>query len=180
MPSFVDARMYCILIHMKNIELIDIVDDNNVVVGVSDVETAHEQKLMHRVAGVLVFDVEGYLYVQSNGKYGKLDLSVGGHVQKGESYGEAAQREMLEEIGLDSNIIHISTFLPEIAKMNHFWAIYKTVTPKDWAFRETDEVKSLEKMSINKITLLMKSDPDIFTYGFHNVMKEFLRIEIDQ
>lgn len=161
--------------HMRRKELIDIVDEHNNVVGTSDINTAHDQKLIHRVAGVFVFDVDGRLYLQSGGKYGKLDLSVGGHVQSEESYNDAAQREMLEEIGLDSAITHISTFLPKKAKMNHFWAIYKATTPQGWIFSETEEVKSLEKMSIEKITSLMESDPDSFTHGFHNAMREYLR-----
>lgn len=161
--------------YMRKKELIDIVDKQNNVVGTSDVDTAHDQKLMHRVAGVFVFDVEGNLYLQSGGKYGKLDLSVGGHVQSEESYNDAARREMFEEIGLDSILTHISTFLPKNAKMNHFWAIYTATTPQGWIFIETEEVKSLEKMSIEKITSLIKSDPDTFTHGFHNAMREFLR-----
>lgn len=40
---------------MADTELVDIVDEQNNIVGVSDVATAHEQRLRHRVAGFVVF-----------------------------------------------------------------------------------------------------------------------------
>ena len=162
---------------MASTELVDIVDKENNVVGVADVDTAHNEKLMHRVAGVFVFDPDGCLYLQTGNKYGKLDLSVGGHVQKGESYEQAAQREMQEEIGLVVPIAHVSTFLPKEARMNHYWAIFTATTPAGWVFKETDEVKSLEKMSLEKIKQMMQSDRDLFTHGFMNTMEEFIRLK---
>ena len=162
---------------MANTELIDIVDKENNVVGVSDVNTAHTKKLLHRVAGVFVFDSEGNLYLQTGNKYGKLDLSVGGHVQKGESYDQAARREMYEEIRLNVPITHISTFLPKEARMNHYWAIFIATAPVGWAFSETEEVKSLEKISLEKIKQMMQSDKDSFTHGFMNTFEELLRLK---
>ena len=133
--------------------------------------TAHTEKLRHRVAGVFLFAVDGDLYLQTGNKYGCLDISVGGHVRRGESYDKAAKREMLEEINLEVDIKHTATFLPENAKLNHFWAIYTAVAPAGWKFTETEEVKSMEKMSPRKIFDLMASNPDLFTHGFHNAIK---------
>ncbi len=157
---------------MAGIELIDIVDKNNKVIGSTDVETAHEQKLIHRVVGVFVFDADGDLYLQKGNKYGKLDLSVGGHVQKGESYEVAAERETLEELGLKASLQHISTFFPRDARLNHHWAIYTTTAPLGWKFTETEEVRSLEKMDMEKVRDLIESNPEAFTQGFINTVKE--------
>lgn len=163
---------------MADVEIVDIVDKNNNVIGSADVEAAHERKLMHRVVGVFVFDADdGGFYLQTNNKYGKLDIAVGGHVQKGETCESAAQREMYEEIGLKTPLQHISTFLPENARLNHYWAIYKTTAPHAWKFKETEEVKALEKKDLAEIISMMKSSPDLFTHGFINVTKEFIRIK---
>jgi len=162
---------------MASTEIVDIVDKENNVVGMTDVDTAHNEKLMHRVAGVFVFSPDGDLYLQTGNKYEKLDLSVGGHVQKGESYEQAAQREMHEEIGLNVALTHVSTFLPKEARLNHFWAIFTANAPKGWVFTETEEVKSLEKISLDKIKQMMKSEPDSFTHGFMNTMQELIRIK---
>jgi ADP-ribose pyrophosphatase YjhB (NUDIX family) len=163
-------------VHMAAGEIVDIVDEHNNVTGYSDVQTAHEQRLMHRVVGIFVFDTDGDLYLQTGNKYEKLDLAVGGHVKQGESYDDAAVREMSEEIGLSAPVTHITTFLPENAKLNHFWAVYTATAPEGWEFQETEEVKSLEKMSMEDITNLMESNPDRFTRGFLNTMREFLKV----
>jgi ADP-ribose pyrophosphatase YjhB (NUDIX family) len=160
---------------MADTESVDIVDERNNIVGVSDARTAHEQRLLHRVVG-LVFDAEGNLFVQTGNKYGKTDLAVGGHVQQGESYEDAARREMCEEIGLDVPIKHVSTFIPENARMAHYWGMFTATAPVGWVFKETEEVKALETMSIPQIQSLIETDPDAFTHGFLNVMKEFARV----
>lgn len=162
---------------MADSEQIDVVDENNNVVGTTDAETAHTQKLRHRIVGVFVFDVDGNLYLQTGNKYEKYDLSVGGHVKKGESYKDAARREMFEEVGLQVPIEHVSTFLPTDARLNHYWSIYTATAPQDWKFTETEEVQSLAKMNLTDIVAAMNSTPEKFTHGFINAMKEFMRIK---
>lgn len=61
--------------------------------------------LLHRVTYLLVFNESGQLLVQtrtaSKDWYpGFLDFAAGGVVQYGESYGESAQRELDEELGI--------------------------------------------------------------------------------
>jgi len=161
---------------MASTEIIDIVDKNNKVIGSADVNTTHRQKLAHRVVGVFVFDADdGMLYFQTNNKYGKLDIAVGGHVRKGESYEAAAQREMNEEIGLKTPLRHVSTFLPEKANFQHYWSIYETVAPSGWKFKKTEEVEALKKRKLLDILSMMKSSPNLFTRGFINTMNELVR-----
>ena len=162
---------------MASTEIVDIVDEKNNVVGSADVSTAHDKKLMHRVVGVFVFDIHGDVYLQKGNKYGRLDLSVGGHVQQGETNEKAAQREMLEEIGLIAPLQHVSVFLPKEARLNHYWAVFMTVAPNDWQFKATEEVSSLEKISMAKIKEMMRTEPDSFTHGFMNTMNELIKVK---
>lgn len=162
---------------MAGTELVDIVDSENTVIGSADVDTAHDQRLMHRVVGVFVFDKERKnLYLQNGNKFGKLDLSVGGHVQKGESYDDAVVREMYEELGLRTSLRHVSTFLPAEARLNHYWALYEAVAPNDWIFEGTEEVTSLEKMTVADVLEEIKTRPERFTHGFLNTIGEMIRI----
>ncbi len=158
-------------------ELIDLVDTRNNVIGTADAETAHEQRQLHRVVGVFLFDLNGDLCLQDGNDYKKYDLSVGGHVRQGEAYEDAAQREMQEELGIRVPLVHISTFLPSNAKMGHFWAIYQGELPPDWKFSPTEEVSSVTKMSMEEIVEKLKSSPELFTHGFLNAFAEFNRLK---
>ena len=159
------------------LELIDLVDAANNVIGVTDVATAHAQKQLHRVIGILLFDAEGKLCLQTGNEYNKYDLSVGGHVGRGETYETAAQREMQEELGIDVPLIHVSTFLSPKAKLGHFWSIYQGELPRDWNFLPTAEVKSITKMTLPEILEKIKLSPELFTPGFVNVFNEFNRVK---
>lgn len=158
-------------------ELIDIVDSANNVIGVTDVATAHSQKQRHRVVGVFLFDTNGNLYLQNGNKYHRYDLSVGGHVRQGETYKEAVQREMREELSVEVPLVHISTFLPVNAKLGHFWAIYQGTAPIGWEFIPTEEVPSVITMSMQELSLKLESSPELFTHGFINTFAEFNRIQ---
>ncbi len=64
-------------------------------------------EMIHRVVHVLVFNGSGELFLQKRSREkdllpGKWDSSVGGHVNAGEGYDEAARREMKEELGIES------------------------------------------------------------------------------
>ncbi|MBP7811219.1 MAG: NUDIX domain-containing protein [Candidatus Moranbacteria bacterium] len=158
-------------------ELIDLVDKKNNVIGVTDAETAHAQKQLHRVVGVFLFDTDGGMYLQNGNKYNKYDLSVGGHVKQGESLGDAAQREMTEELGIQVPLTHVSTFLPSNNKMGHFWALYQGQAPAHWNFLPTEEVTSVIQMSTLEILEKLETSPELFTHGFINAFAEFNRIK---
>jgi isopentenyl-diphosphate delta-isomerase type 1 len=87
-------------------EFFEVVDSDGNVVGTAPRNVCHgDPSLVHRAAHVLVFNSEGKLLLQLRSKDkdiqpGKWDTSVGGHLAVGESYEEAARREMEEELGI--------------------------------------------------------------------------------
>ncbi len=159
---------------MADTELVDVVNEDNVVIGYTDVRTAHEQKLLHRVVGIFLFDSENNLILQSGNKFKKFDLSVGGHVRRGESYEDAAIRELEEELGLTVPVDHVSTFIPSKARFNHYWAIYTAQAPGGWIFSKTDEVSSVISLPTKEINRKILENPDIFTHGFINTYNELI------
>ena len=88
-------------------ECLDIVDDQNNVIGQTTQEEIYSKKFNHRIVHVFVINPKTnqvYLQKRSEKKSylpGYYCTSAGGHVQTGESYEEAAKRELREEIGLD-------------------------------------------------------------------------------
>lgn len=87
-------------------EFFEIVDADDQVIGTALRSECHgNPQLIHRVAHVLVFDRQRRLLLQKRSmnkdvQPGKWDTSVGGHLDPGENYEEAARREMFEELGI--------------------------------------------------------------------------------
>lgn len=87
-------------------EEFEIVDEQDRVIGRAPRRLCHgDPRLVHRVAHVLVFARDGRLLLQKRAPHkdvqpGKWDTSVGGHLDIGESYLQAAYRELTEELGV--------------------------------------------------------------------------------
>lgn len=86
-------------------EIIDIVDEDDRVVGQSPRGEAYARGLRHRCAFVLVRDAEGRIFVHRRTPTKLVfpshhDMFVGGVVGAGETYDDAAHREAEEELGV--------------------------------------------------------------------------------
>lgn len=160
-------------------ELFDLVDRNDRVIGTTDKKTAHTTGDLHRIAAVFVFNEDGDLYVQEHQRDEKLDHSVGGHVQKGESYAEAAAREAEEELGMTQPLQQLAISLSgeEYPYEQHLFGLFTCVAERDWQFVPNDEVKVIRPMSITAIREAMATQPETtFTRGFRITLAEYVRI----
>src|ERR1035438_2290189 len=154
-------------------EFIDLIDENDNVIGVTDRTTAHATNQIHRVAAVYVFNSKGKLYVQVHKKSkGRLDHSVGGHVSEGEDYATAAVREAKEELGIDQPLTYLTTFYSVGGSYRHMFGLFECVANDDWEFVPNDEVEEVIPMELNTIAQMMNDNPEKFTTGFINSMKE--------
>jgi isopentenyl-diphosphate delta-isomerase type 1 len=86
-------------------EVFDVVDAGDAVVGQATRGEIHRRALLHRSVHVLVFNSQGELFLQKRAATkdtfpGCYDSSAAGHLAAGESYDEAARRELAEELGL--------------------------------------------------------------------------------
>jgi isopentenyldiphosphate isomerase len=86
-------------------EILDIVDENNHVIGQEMRSWIHVKGLKHRGVHIFLFDQDGLLLVQRrsarrDNSPSMLDCSVSEHVKAGESYLQAAQRGLCEELGI--------------------------------------------------------------------------------
>ncbi|MFZ3009458.1 MAG: NUDIX domain-containing protein [Candidatus Microsaccharimonas sp.] len=159
-------------------ELFDLIDCDDNVVGTTDKKTAHANGDLHRVSAVFVFNQAGELYIQVHGKDGKWDHSVGGHVSKGETYAQAAKREAEEELGITQPLTELATSLTgdEYPEMQHMFGLYECVADPNWKFVPNDEVKEIFPMTIAAIRQAMIDEPyDRFTRGFRITMAEYVR-----
>ncbi|MCT2588760.1 NUDIX domain-containing protein [Streptomyces sp. N2-109] len=85
-------------------ELVEHVDEHDRVLGVVERGEAVRENWLHRIAATICRDREGRILVVRRAKTlarfpGCYDVMVGGAVDVGESYEEAAVRELAEELG---------------------------------------------------------------------------------
>jgi len=92
----------------EELEVLDVVDADDLVVGTMERGEIHRKGLFHRSVHVFLIDEAGRIYLQRRSfakpeHPGKWDSSASGHVESGESYQEAAGRELEEEIGVQAS-----------------------------------------------------------------------------
>lgn len=98
-------------------ELFVVVDADDHVLGYrTRYDCHHDKTLIHRTAGVLVFDGDRFLLQKRSEKKdmqpGRWGISAAGHVAKGESYKQTALRELEEELGVTALPLQfVKTFL---------------------------------------------------------------------
>ncbi len=87
-------------------ETFDVVDEKDNVIGQVRREEANRNKnIIHRSISVAVFNGRGALFMQKRSMTkdtdpGRWTISCSGHVDSGDSYDNAAKREMEEELGI--------------------------------------------------------------------------------
>lgn len=93
---------------MKSPEMFELVDDAGRVIGLAPRHCCHgNPALKHRTAHVVVISTTGRILLQLRShrkdvQPGRWDTAVGGHLALGETFEQAARREMAEEIGLNA------------------------------------------------------------------------------
>lgn len=87
-------------------QMLEVVDENDNVVGLEDRKKIHKDGLLHREIHVFFLTPNGEIIFQHRSKNkdtypDKLDATVGGHVEPNDSYEKTAIKECKEETGLN-------------------------------------------------------------------------------
>lgn len=97
-------------------ELVERVDEQDHVVAVVDRGEAIRQRWLHRIATIVCRDGDGRILVhrrpEDDSRFpGQLNWMLGGAADVGETYEEAAARELAEELGVHADPRFIFKFL---------------------------------------------------------------------
>ena len=139
-------------------EILDIVDEEDRVVGQAPRRRVYAERLRHRAAFVLVRDASGRVFVHRRTARklvfpSRYDMFVGGVLGTGETYDEAARREAAAELGVPTLPAPTPLFRFLYDTPEHTWwsAVYEVrcdvpVHPQpeevDWyAFLTEDELR---------------------------------------
>ncbi len=157
-------------------EIFDHVDEADRVIGRNRRSVFHgHPDMIHRVAHVLVFDLEGRLYLQKRSVHkdvqpGKWDTSVGGHVDSGESYEEAGYREMREELGIEgAGLEFLHKYLHRNSFESEYVSTYRCIWNGPIEF-DRDEIDDGRFWSLEEIE---SSDPAVFTPNFLDELSRY-------
>lgn len=117
-------------------EILPLVDSEDKVIGAAPRRLIHAQGLRHRAVHVLVFDPRGRIYLQlrsaaKDSHPGKWTSSASGHVDPGESYLQAARRELKEELGLELSLTPAGRIAACAGTENEFTEIFRAQTHEE-------------------------------------------------
>lgn len=145
-----------------------IVNENDEVIGTMPKDEAHKNGTLHRIAVIYVENSKGDILIQERAD-GYLDHSSAGHVDVGESYEEAAYRELAEELGIKEvklkYVGHGMTkneIYPGGKKSSHVFDIFSCVAdPKEL---QIDEVTGVYWAKPQDILLDMQNEANKHKY----------------
>ena len=177
-------------------QLVDIVDENDVVIDVVSREAAHKKRLPHRVVNIWFFNNNEEVLMQKNAAdkrhdAGSLSETVGGHVDAGETYDEAAIRETKEETGLELRLddlvpVAVQTLTEKDKKngMTHGRKVYAYtfLGNKEDLRGSEDEVAGFEWVSVRKFLgqdVSLQGRVASYLFGFDGLFLRFLKMAFE-
>lgn len=164
-------------------EFLDIVDENDNVIGRDTRENIWKKGLQQKVRGVniFIFNKEGKLLLPKRSMNreifpGCFDFSCGGYVRSGEDYYEAAIRELKEELDLENiKLVEIGKLTPKDG-VSCFLKIYQTIY--DGKIRNYDKsgIDKLFWIDLDKVEEMIEKDKNKFKEDFPIVLNWYRKI----
>lgn len=140
-------------------EIVDVVDEEDKPVGTATIRECLRSGLLHRAVAVQVFRPGGGALLQKRSLSdpwhpGRWTLSCTGHVRAGESYPEAARRELSEELGLAGRVRPVAKMLlPKIRSHGHVEWEHVTLFSC-----QTDRPVTPDPVEVAEVRLLLPRD----------------------
>lgn len=154
-------------------EILDLVDEFDRVIDTCLRSVVYEKGLKNfRVINGFLKNAQGQLWVPRRTAHkklfpGHLDVSVGGHVQSGESYEDAFMRELSEELNMQAHdhvVREIGYFNPNKQNVSAFMKVYEISTDESPVFNQDDFIEAewlLPSTIIERIGAGQKAKDDL-------------------
>lgn len=143
-------------------EYLDIVNKNDEIIGNASKEEIYKKSLCHRIVHVLIFNGKNEMALQLRSVKVSFcpnhwSTAVGGHVQSGETYEDAALREYEEELGATGKIEKFSKDYYEAEGVpNKFLVTFKSIFNGTF-HPDIEVVEKVDFFSIERIKEMVRN-----------------------
>lgn len=163
--------------------LVDLVNDDDHVIGKCRRGEADAGEGNFRVAHVFVFSASGKLLLAQLGSVrtkqpGAWGSSVAAQLWSGETYQDAAQRRLVEELGISSPVQHIDTVRMREEARYKFVGLFSALSD-DPHIREPDHIASIASHDFDEVVRLVAEQPERFTPTFRLLLRVYLRSQLE-
>lgn len=163
-------------------EYLDIVDENDKVIGKDTRENIYNKGLDHdiRVINIFVFNPEGKLLLPKRSMDrrifpGCFDFSCGEHVVSGEDYYHAAKRGLEEELGIkDVELIELGKLTPKDG-VSCFMKVYKLEYNKEIVNYDKEGIDKIYWCDLEKVRQMVSEDKNKFKGDFSEVLDWYVK-----
>ena len=164
--------------------LITVVDEQDAPIGSATKQEVWRVGLRHRTVRIIIQNDKGEILLQKRAKTkqpypGRWDNSVAGHVDAGEDYLAAANREISEETGgLDIPIKEIGYYKSDKTSsdgkiLNRYTKVYKGSSNDTPVNFPKDEIEEFKWFKVEEIKKLFSEHPETVTDGLRRVITDY-------
>ncbi len=151
-------------------EMFPVVDEDDRVIGSAPRPRVHGDNLRHRAVHILIFNSKGEIYLQKRSQWKDRhplawDSSAAGHVEAGEDYDFAANRELEEELGITTKLERLAKLPASEANGQEFIWIYEGQWDGPIRFDRV-EIEAGGYFPPDTVSGWIKARPDDFAPGF--------------
>ena len=163
-------------------EFMDVVDENDRVIGKETRSEIHRSGKWHRGVHVFVFNLGGQLLLPTRSltkdKFpGTYDCSVSEHVQAGETFEEAALRGLKEELKIiKPELKRLLKFRMNYGPNDNTIAILYECQCEEKIEIDANEIREVEFLPLNKVRQMLTTNESKFTPWARELLKWYLHI----
>lgn len=162
-------------------ELLDIVNNEDIVIGQAMRSLVHQQGLQHRGVHVFLFNEQGEMLIQKRSadranSPSLLDCSVSEHVKAGENYLDAVVRGLREEMGVEGIelSLHGKIQMEYGPNDNEISEIYLGKLGNKEVRFDPEEIAEIKFMSLDEIQAGITNKKETYCGWFVELMKWYL------
>jgi isopentenyl-diphosphate delta-isomerase len=161
-----------------------VVDEADRVIGKETRENCHRNRLIHRSVYVFLINSKDELFVQkrsmSKDLYpGYYTGSATGHVDYGEIYDQAAQRELREELGINVPLEKVGKFRSFSHNEKEYSTLYVCRYDGEVSFNQREITRGLW-MKLGQVKDEMESGEKLFASGFKAAFNTYTKSKLNR